>query len=158
IARGPIPVGEALNIAKQIAEALEAAHEKGVIHRDLKPANIKVTSGGKVKVLDFGLAKTLEIEDSGENRVTQLSDPKDRATLGMPAYMSPEQMRAKILDRRTDVWSFGCVLYELVSGRSAFSKETTSDTVVSVLEHEPDWRALPASLPIKVQDLLRRCL
>ena len=145
IAKGPIPVDEALPIAKQIAEALEAAHEAGVIHRDLKPANIKVREDGTVKVLDFGLAKAL----SGEQPSPDLSQsPTMTATmggtregviLGTAAYMSPEQARGKPLDKRTDIWSFGCVLFEMLAGRSVFGGETLSDTIAGVLEREPEW-------------------
>ena len=161
IAKGPIPLDEALPIAKQIAEALEAAHEAGVIHRDLKPANIKVKDDGTVKVLDFGLAKALDPNPEG--------DPSDSPTLtaaatqqgviqGTAAYMSPEQARGKPLDKQTDVWSFGCVLYELLTGAPAFHGATASDTVVRVLEHDPDWAALPAATPDGLRRLLATCL
>ncbi len=161
IARAPIPVTEALAIAHQIADALEAAHEKGIIHRDLKPANIKIADTGLVKVLDFGLAKVWDegpqSDLSGSPRLTD-TDLGGRTILGTPAYMSPEQARGQSLDRRTDTWSFGCVLYEMLTGHAAFAGETISDTLVAILEREPDWTSLPASTPASIRRLLRRCL
>jgi len=162
IAAGPVPVEETLVLCRQIAEALEGAHEKGIVHRDLKPANIKVTPAGKVKVLDFGLAKAF----APETRVTDLSHSptvtsggtQHGVVLGTAAYMSPEQARGKPVDRRTDIWSFGCVFYELLTGRRAFEGETVSDVMVSVLSREPDWNELPADTPPRVRELLRRCL
>jgi predicted Ser/Thr protein kinase len=161
IAAGPIPVEEALVLARQITDALEAAHEKGIIHRDLKPANVKITPEGKAKVLDFGLAKAL----SGG---TSNSDPSDSPTLtdatspgailGTATYMSPEQARGKPSDKRTDVWSFGCVLYEMLTGQKAFAAETISDTIAKILGFEPDWQQLPAKTPPAIPILLRRCL
>ena len=140
--RGPIPMDEALPIAHQIAEALEAAHEKGIIHRDLKPANIKITRDGVVKVLDFGLAKVWDgapqSDLSGSPRLTA-TDIGGPTVLGTPAYMSPEQARGKSLDRRTDIWSFGCVLYEMLTGRAPFAGDTISDTIAAILEREPVW-------------------
>jgi Tol biopolymer transport system component len=161
IAQRPVPELEALRIAKQIAEALEAAHEQGIVHRDLKPANIKVRPDDTVKVLDFGLAK-IAAADSGPDlslSPTMTSGAtRDGVILGTAAYMSPEQARGKPLDKRTDIWSFGCVLYEMLTGRSAFAGETVSDTIVAVLEREPDWSLLPdATLPA-VRWLLQRCL
>jgi serine/threonine-protein kinase len=165
IARGPIPLDEALTIAKQIADALDAAHEKGVIHRDLKPANIKATSGGKVKVLDFGLAKLADVERVAASSSLSMSPtlPVEATSagliLGTAGYMSPEQARGKLVDRRADIWAFGCVLYEMLSGRPVFEKaETVSDAVAAILTREPDWSALPAQVPEPIRRLLRRCL
>ena len=161
IALGPIPLDEALTIARQIAEALEAAHEKGIIHRDLKPANIKIARNGVVKVLDFGLAKVWDgapqSDLSGSPRLTA-TDLGERTILGTPAYMSPEQARGQSLDRRTDIWSFGCVLYEMLTGRAPFAGDTISDTLAAILEREPDWTMLPADTPVPIRRLLRRCL
>jgi eukaryotic-like serine/threonine-protein kinase len=163
LAAGPLPLKEALGVCRQIGEALEAAHEKGVIHRDLKPANVKVTPAGKVKVLDFGLAKAFGAETARTGDLshspTMTSEGTQRGViLGTAAYMSPEQARGKPVDRRTDIWSFGCVLYEVLSGRKAFEGETGSDIMASVLMRDPDWSALPASAPPRIRDLLRRCL
>src|SRR4051812_12068377 len=161
VAAGPLPLAEALPIACQIVEAVQAAHEKGIIHRDLKPANIKITSTGIVKVLDFGLAKVWD----GAAPSEQPASPKltatnvgDLAIIGTPAYMSPEQARGTSLDTRTDIWSFGCVLYEMLTGSAPFAGDTISDTLAAVLEHEPDWQALPAATPRPVRRLLKRCL
>ena len=161
IARGPISLEEALTIARQLAEALEAAHEKGIIHRDLKPANIKIAVNGVVKVLDFGLAKVWDgAPQSGLSRSPRLTatDIGARTILGSPAYMSPEQARGQSLDRRTDIWSFGCVLYEMLTSRAAFARDTITDTLDRILEREPDWQALPAPTPPSVRRLLQRCL
>ena len=161
ISKGALPVEEALKVAGQVAEALEAAHDKGVIHRDLKPANVKMTPEGRVKVLDFGLAKAFardaEMDLSQAPTLTTMGTKEGRI-LGTPAYMSPEQARGMQVDKRTDIWAFGSVLYELLTARRAFGGETLPDTLAGVLEREPDWQALPASTPAKVRDLLRRCL
>jgi Tol biopolymer transport system component len=167
--RGALPVDEALQIAKQICEALEAAHEKGIVHRDLKPANVKVTPEGKVKVLDFGLAKALDPSPGasrhplpgGEgfsNSPTMLSGTMGGAILGTAAYMSPEQARGKTVDRRTDVWAFGCVLYEMLAGKPAFAGESVTDILARVLEREPNLDFLPDKVPAKVRGICRRCL
>ena len=165
IVQGPIPFDEALPIAKQIAEALEAAHEQGIIHRDLKPANIKLRPDGVVKVLDFGLAKAMEAVGSSTANATSsptITSPALMTGVGMllgtAGYMSPEQAHGRSADRRADIFSFGAVLYELLSGRRAFTGESVSDTLASVLKIEPDWSALPADVPEVIRRLLRRCL
>jgi serine/threonine-protein kinase len=157
-----LPLDEALAIARQIADALEAAHEKGVIHRDLKPANIKVTPDGTVKVLDFGLAKMLEREAAASS-LTMSPTLSVHATyagviLGTAAYMSPEQARARPLDKRTDIWAFGCVLFEMLTGRIAFQGEDLTDTIATVVKNDPDWNALPPDLPEQVRLLVKKCL
>ncbi|MBI1789026.1 MAG: serine/threonine protein kinase [Acidobacteria bacterium] len=141
--QGPLPLEEALPIAGQIAEALEAAHEKGIVHRDLKPANVKITPEGKVKVLDFGLAKPHLAGPEGEGSTVSVDATREGAILGTGSYMSPEQARGRPVDKRTDIWAFGCVLYEMLTGRRAFPGNTISDCMAAVLAREPDWDALP---------------
>jgi serine/threonine protein kinase/Tol biopolymer transport system component len=158
---GALKMEEALRVAAQIAEALEAAHEKGVIHRDLKPANVKVTPEGRVKVLDFGLAKAFAGDgglDLSNAPMLSAMGTEEGRILGTPAYMSPEQARGKPVDKRTDIWAFGCVLYEMLTGKEAFRGETLSDTIAAVLEREPAWEVLPPETPVKIRDLLRRCM
>ena len=162
IALGPLPVDDALEIARQIARALEAAHEKGIVHRDLKPANVKLDPAGQVKVLDFGLAKALSIDGASPD-ITSSPTMTAAATqagvvLGTAAYMSPEQARGKSVDKRADIWAFGAVLYEMLAGRKVFVGETVSDTLAAILMKEPDWSALPADTPASVRRVLRRCL
>src|SRR5438128_3141555 len=163
IARGPIPLDDALPIARQIADALEAAHEQGIIHRDLKPANIKLRPDGILKVLDFGLAKAME--PASETSVNAMTSPtlSIHATqagiiLGTAAYMSPEQAAGKPVDKRSDLWAFGVVLMEMLTGRPVFTGETVSHVLASVLKSDPDWTALPANTPAPIRRLLRRCL
>jgi len=162
VAKGPLPVEEALEICRQIAEGVEAAHEKGVIHRDLKPANVKVTPEGKVKILDFGLAKAFE----GETPVTDISqsptltEEMTRAgvILGTAAYMSPEQAKGEVVDKRADIFAFGCVLYELLTGKRTFDGKTITETLGAIIHKKPKWEALPESTPSIIQVLLRQCL
>ncbi|PYR76272.1 MAG: hypothetical protein DMF87_18570, partial [Acidobacteria bacterium] len=173
IARGAIPLDEALPIAKQIAEALEAAHEQGIIHRDLKPANIKVTNDGIVKVLDFGLAKLADqgsgIRDQGSDAARGALSMSPTITspammtgagmiLGTAAYMSPEQARGKAVDKRADIWAFGCVLYEMLTGRRAFEGEDVTVVMASIIKSDPEWKALPGGTPAGVRLALQRCL
>jgi serine/threonine protein kinase len=156
--RSPMPVKEALRIAYQIADALEAAHEKDIIHRDLKPANIKITPGGKVKVLDFGLAKAL-VDDAERVGMSDVpTGTRQGVILGTAAYMSPEQATGQSVDKRTDIWAFGCVLYEMFSGRCSFACDSVPETIAAVLGQDPDWKALPAATPENILRLLRRCL
>ena len=161
IRRGPLPTTEALTIARQIAVALDAAHEKGIVHRDLKPANIKITPEGVVKVLDFGLAKLAAGEsnpDLSHSPTVTVGGTRDGVILGTAAYMSPEQARGKPVDKRTDIWAFGCVLYEMLTGRLAFGRETITDTLAAVVDRDPEWNDLPPATPPSVVRLLRRCL
>jgi serine/threonine-protein kinase len=165
IAHGPIPITDTLVIAKQIADALEAAHEKGIIHRDLKPANIALTVTGEVKVLDFGLAKATAAPDLARIDSADASELMSGGAMtgasviaGTPAYMAPEQACGKIVDRRADIWAFGVVIYEMLAGRRAFAGESNSDVLVKILEREPDWDALPVAAPSRLQWLLVRCL
>ena len=160
--RGAIPVEESLRLALQIAEALEAAHEKGVVHRDLKPGNIKVTPDGKVKVLDFGLAKAFAVDEADVNLsqspTLSMAATQQGVILGTAAYMSPEQARGLEVDKRTDIWAFGCVLYEMLTGRQAFAGELASDILAAVIRAEPEWTALPDRLSPNLRSLLERCL
>ena len=159
VARGPVPVQAALSIAGQMADALEAAHQKGITHRDIKPANIKVTPDGRVKVLDFGLAKVPTLVAPSDSISTASAGPTVAGQiLGTPAYMSPEQVRGQPSSHRSDIWAFGCVLFELLSGERPFRGDTVTDTLARVLEREPDWKTLPGSTPPQVLDLLRHCL
>jgi Tol biopolymer transport system component len=162
IARGPIPIADALPIARQIAEALEAAHEQGIVHRDLKPANIKVRDDGTVKVLDFGLAKALDppggASANAMNSPTLTAATVHGVILGTAAYMAPEQARGKPVDRRADIWAFGVVLFEMLSGTRAFEAEDISATLAFIITKEPDWTVLPATTPAPIRTLLRRCL
>ncbi len=162
VKQGPMPVDEALRIAKQIAEAVEYAHERRIVHRDLKPANVKVTNDDAVKVLDFGLAKAVEgdaasIDISTSPTITRLAT-MEGVLLGTAAYMSPEQAKGKAVDQRADIWAFGCVLYQMLTGQMAFRGESATDTLAAVIKEEPDWSQLPAATPLRVRVLLQRCL
>ena len=163
LTRGAIPIDETLPIAKQMAAALEAAHEQGIIHRDLKPANIKVRGDGTVKVLDFGLAKAMEAPTSAMNvsqspTITTPAMTQAGMILGTAAYMSPEQAKGRPADKRSDIWAFGCVIYELLAGKRAFEGDDVSDTLAAVLRGQPDWTALPVDVPEHIRLLLHRCL
>src|SRR5262245_33182523 len=155
---GPLPPREAVRIAREIAAAVEAAHEKGVLHRDLKPANVHLGSGGWVKLLDFGLAKAIPRKAGDSRLATETATHDSAVVVGTAPYMSPEQARGQEVDRRSDVWAFGCVLYEMLTARRAFGGATFSDIVAAVLDREPDWSALPDETPPGAQRLLRRCL
>jgi serine/threonine protein kinase len=156
LAARKLPVDDALDIARQIADAIESAHEQGIVHRDLKPANVKVRPDGTVKVLDFGLAKGLHpAADSQANPINSPTVTSAAATamgiiLGTAAYMSPEQARGRPVDRRADIWAFGCVLYEMLTGRRAFEGETVTDVLAAVIKTDPDWDALPAGVPRRI--------
>jgi len=164
LARGAMAPADALDIAMQVAAAIEAAHDGGIVHRDLKPGNVMITTTGMVKVLDFGLAKgaaavsSASSPDLSASPTVALSATREGMILGTAPYMSPEQARGQAVDRRTDVWAFGCLLYECLSGRSTFSGETVSDVVARILEREPDWSLLPTALPPRLLDIVRRCL
>jgi Tol biopolymer transport system component len=159
LAHAALPLDEALSIARQIIEALDAAHEKGIVHRDLKPANVKVTPGGQVKVLDFGLAKTHTDAADLTATPTETAAPSEYGVrYGTIPYMSPEHARGQAVDKRTDIWAFGCMLYELLTGRRAFQGPTSSDTIVAILQQPPDWGALPSTTPAAVRRLLTHCL
>jgi eukaryotic-like serine/threonine-protein kinase len=162
LSRKPLPIDVALRICSQIAEGLEAAHEKGIIHRDLKPANVKIDPEGKVKILDFGLAKVYQPEGSSRN-ISESSTltaemTREGVIFGTAAYMSPEQATGKPVDKRADIWAFGCLLFECLTGRQAFQGGTVTETLAAILKGEPDWQALPAATPWKVKELLHRCL
>jgi eukaryotic-like serine/threonine-protein kinase len=162
LAAGPLPVEEALEVARQIADALEAAHEKGIVHRDLKPSNVKLTPEGKVKVLDIGLAKALtgepSLPDVSHSPTLTAVATKAGVVFGTAAYMSPEQARGKPVDKRADIWAFGCVLYEMLAGRRAFDGQTVSDVLAAILTRDPDWATLPGETPPSVRRVLKRCL
>jgi eukaryotic-like serine/threonine-protein kinase len=163
ITRGPLAFGEALPIARQIAEALEAAHERAIVHRDLKPANIMLTTDGQVKVLDFGLAKATGPDGSSAPGLTHsptltLAGTQAGVILGTAAYMSPEQAKGRAADKRSDVWAFGCVVFEMLTGRRAFEGEDLTDTIAAVVRGEPEWSALPADVPAQITLLPKRCL
>ncbi len=160
--KGPLPMDEALEVCRGIAEGLEAAHEKGIIHRDLKPANVMLTADDKVKILDFGLAKPLAGEsqngDTAHSPTITEAMTRSGVILGTAAYMSPEQARGKPVDKRADIWAFGCVLYECLTGKRAFNGESTTEVMAKILEAEPDWSQLPANTPAFLRSLLRRCI
>ena len=164
---GAIGIDDALDIARQIADALEAAHELGIVHRDLKPANVKVRPDGVVKVLDFGLAKAMVADQTRWPDSPAIADSPTLTSpamtqvgviLGTAAYMAPEQARGKPIDRRADIWAFGCVLFEMLAGRRPFNGETVTDILSAIVSQEPDWTALPSHLPAPVAHLVRRCL
>jgi serine/threonine protein kinase len=162
-AQGAVPLDEALPAARQIADALEAAHAQGIVHRDLKPANIKIRPDGTVKVLDFGLARAIDADPAAAAAaqtptITSPAMTQRGIILGTAAYMSPEQARGKTVDKRSDIWAFGAVLYEMLAGKRAFEGEEISDTLANILKDQPDWKALPPNTPAAIRRLLRRCL
>ena len=163
IARGPIPFSQALIIARQMADALDVAHDKGIVHRDLKPANVMITPDEVVKVLDFGLAKPAPGETKADGlthspTAFDVAGTREGVLIGTAAYMSPEQARGRVVDKRADIWAFGCVLYEMLTGRPAFAGDTLSDTIAGIIEREPDWSALPKTTTPAVKRLLERSL
>ncbi len=156
--KGALPVPEALDIARQIAEALEAAHDNGVVHRDVKPANVLLTAKGGVKVLDFGIAKNTMLDANVAATAQATNLTTDGTLMGTPPYMSPEQIRGEEADKRADIWSFGCVLYEALTGKRAFDRETVADTLAAIIERNPDYDTLPPDVPPSIRQLVRRCL
>jgi serine/threonine protein kinase len=161
VRRGPLPIEDTLKVARQIADAFQAAHEKGIVHRDLKPQNVKITPEDVVKVLDFGLAKIYEPEDEPTDpsqSPTLVSRTQPNVILGTASYMSPEQARGQSVDRASDIWAFGCVLYELLTGKQAFTGDTITDILGGIVRVDPDWNALPEAMPAPIRSLLRRCL
>ncbi len=165
IAGRPLPIARAIDYARQIAEALDAAHEGGIVHRDLKPGNIKITDAGLVKVLDFGLARALAVAAGETSDVDAANSPtitvhgtRQGVILGTAAYMSPEQARGTRIDKRTDIWAFGCVLFEMLTGKRAFNGETPSDVIAAIIERAPDLSALPVSTPPHIRRVIERCL
>ena len=162
VCRGPLALPEALAIAQQIADALDAAHTAGIVHRDLKPSNIKISRDGSVKVLDFGLAKAFDTEGSGPDLSTSTTltsaETLPGVILGTAAYMSPEQARGQPVDKRTDIWAFGCVLFEMLTGAPTFARPTPTDTIAAVVSVDPDWASLPADTPASIRRVLTRCL
>ena len=158
LARGPVPIDDAIRIGRQIAEGLDAAHQRGIVHRDLKPANVKIAPNRTAKILDFGIASGARLLAGPTGETLTLPPAEIGGVIGTPAYMSPEQTRGESVDKRTDIWAFGCVLFEMLTGRRVFAAATLSDTVAAVLQRDPDWSLLPSSTPPYLQRVLRRCL